>query len=53
MFFDDCTIGNDILDTVKKNDIHVVKVLGEGSDLPELGTYKKADLEVYFVEPIL
>ena len=58
MFFEDCPKGNETLDTVKKNDIEVAKVLGEESDLteallPELGTYKKADLEVYCGEPIL
>ena len=58
MYFYDCTKGNDTFDTVKKNDIEVVKVLGEESDLPEallpeLGTYKKANLEINFVEQIL
>ena len=56
MFCDDCTVRNDALDTVKENDIEVAKVLGEESDrpeapLPELGSFKKADLEVCFVEP--
>ena len=35
MFFDDCTVGSDALDAVKENDIEVVKVLGDESDLPE------------------
>ena len=56
MFFDDCTVGSDALDAVKENDIEVVKVLGDESDLPEalfpeLGTYKNSDVEVCFVEP--
>ena len=55
---DDYTVGvgGDTLDTVKEDDIEVVKVLGEESDLPqaslpELGTYRNADLEVCFVKP--
>ena len=35
MFFDDCTVGSDTLDTVKENDIEVAKVLDEEDDLPE------------------
>ena len=58
MFCDECTIGNETLDTVKEYDIEVAKVLGEENNLPEallpeLGTCRKANLEVYFVEPIL
>ena len=44
MFFDDCAIGSDTLEAVKENDIEVAKVLGEETDLPELSTYKKANL---------
>ena len=56
MFFDDCTVGSDTLDTVKENDIEVAEVLDEESDLPEallpeLGTHRKASPEVCFVEP--
>ena len=43
-------------DTVKENDIEIVNVLEEESDLPEallpeLGTHRKASPEVCFVEP--
>ena len=56
MSFDHCTVGQDTLGTAKENDIGVVKVLDEESDLPEallpeLGTHRKASPEVCFVEP--
>jgi len=56
MFFDDCTVGSDTLDTVKENDIEVAKVLDEEGDLPEAllperGTHRKASPEVCLVEP--
>ena len=55
-FFVDSTAGSDTLDTVKENDVEVVKVLDEESDLPEAllperGTHRKASPEVCFVEP--